>query len=221
MRSLMLVLPAAVVGLTLARPTLAQEGFDSPSYGGLPPVPSVPEPSDAADQTPATSSAPTTQMAQRPTRVDVQRYLELQEKYAQGLSQNELANRAVQVEQAVRNQEVARRIAELEDEVRRLLGDAVGTPSEQTVTDLLKVLEARHSVPRGQQVYFEKKYRTDPRSRPSGTAPVAPSPPSTTRAYPPQTSYPPTTYPQSTYPQSTVPTTPAPTWQRPATTYGY
>lgn len=90
----------------------------------------------------------------------MRRYLELQEKYARGLSEAELTNRAVELEQQVRNQQVAREIDKVEDQMRRLLGDAVGSPSEQTVKDLLQVLEARHSVPKGQQVYFEKRYRS-------------------------------------------------------------
>ena len=161
--------------------------YGTSEYGGEPAASPLPSEPASTDPGPTTL----TQAQARPSRVDVQEYLDLQERYARNLSQPELATKAAALQQAVRNQEVARRVAKLEEEVRQLLGDAINTPSEQTVTDLMKVLEARYSVPRGQQVYFEKKYRQAPRT----SAPAAPStqsvsPQSTTRAYPPQPSTP-------------------------------
>ena len=230
-----LAVAALLVAAGSASITTAQEvdDFGTQEYGSELPDSNLPSTPAATPADPGPTTL--TQTQARPSRVDVQEYLDLQEQYARNLSQPELATKAAALQQAVRNQEVARRVAKLEEEVRQLLGEAINTPSEQTVTDLMKVLEARYNVPRGQQVYFEKKYRAAA-ARP--TAPSAPSssPQSTTRAYPPQPSAPtyqtPSTYQptQQVYPQRTVPSYPQsysppnypaptyapPTWQAPS-----
>ena len=211
--------------------TAQSDGFGSGTFDDAAGAEPLTEPAEAAP-----SETTLTQAGSRPSRVEVQQYLDLQERYARNLTQPELATKAVALQQAVRNQEVAARVTQLEEAVRELLGDAINTPSEQTVTDLMKVLEARYSVPRGQQVYFEKKYRPAP-NRSAGATSV-PTPQPTTRGYapstpaapsytPPQTFSPTRTVPRTTYPQSfqsptyQSPAYPAPTWQSQPTPQPY
>ena len=167
---------------------------------------------------PVRTIAPAADVAQAPSyppaagRVEVERYLQLQEKYARGLTQSELESYSAQLEQQVRNQQVARKVASLETEIRELLGEAVGTPSEQTVQDVMKVLEARYNVPRGQQVYFEKKYRAKPTRRPTTTQPSTSSPSSSSRSTARPVTPPTTTYPAPTY---STPSYGSPTYSQP------
>ena len=169
--------------------------------------------SAAAQSAPAVPEQPTA-VEQPAGRVEVQRYLELQERYARNLSETELANRSIELEQEVRNQTVKREVDTLESEVREMLGRAIGTPSEQTVQDLLKVLEARHGVPQGQQVYFERRYRPAPRTTTQSPTRTRTTSPRTMSPQPatPQTQ---SVQPQPAYPQSTFPQT------YPTTPYGY